>query len=78
MEVRVGPATIVGYLLTAIGAAATAWAAASHNPAISAEVLSIVTVAAGVFTNLGRQFQAGKKPAEVLTNVLESAVKPDA
>lgn len=82
-DVPVGPATIVGYGLTLIGAALTTWASAAIHPAISAEVLLIVTIAAGVLTNLGRQLQSGKLPAlpsdeEELSERPESAVTPDA
>jgi hypothetical protein len=64
MNVPVGPATYVGYLLTLLGGAATAWASASTHPAIGAETLLIVTIVAGVLTNLGRQFQAAHLPPE--------------
>lgn len=75
-NVPVGPATIVGYALALLGGAATAWASASGHPAISAEVLLIVTIAAGVLTNLGRQLQApkGQAPPEVFSGGKETAV----
>lgn len=60
MSVPVGPASWAGYILTTLGAAATAWAAAATNPAISPETLLIATLAAGVITNIGRQLQAPK------------------
>jgi hypothetical protein len=63
-SVPVGPASIVGYLLTILGTAATSWAAASTHPAISAETLLIVTIVAGLLTNAGRMLQAGKAPEE--------------
>lgn len=59
-NVSVGWASKVGYLLTVLGGAATAWASAAHNPSISPETLLIVTIAAGVLTNIGRQYQAAK------------------
>lgn len=78
-QVPVGPASIVGYLLTALGTAATAWAAASGHPAISPEVLLIVTFTAGLLTNLGRQLQA-KTPfsAEGPTDVVPAALAVEA
>lgn len=81
-QVPVGPASIAGYLLTALGTAATAWAAASGHPAISAEVLLIVTFAAGLLTNIGRQLQAPKpflpSDEEGLSERPETAIQPDA
>lgn len=79
MKVPFGPASWVGYILTALGSAATLWAAASTHPTVSAETLLIVTMAAGVLTNLGRQIQAPVAgPVEVLTEKPESAVTPEA
>lgn len=79
MTVSIGPASIIGYLLTALGAAGTAWASASTHPAINAETLLIVTIAAGALTNAGRQLQASRLPQtpETLLSRPESAVKPD-
>lgn len=64
MNPPVGPASIVGYLLTLLGGGATSWASASANPAISPTTLLIVTVAAGILTNIGRQIQAAKGSPE--------------
>lgn len=63
MKVPVGLGSIVGYVLTAIGAAATAWAtaegASSH---IKPGLLAAITVGAGLFTSLGRMYQAAQGP----------------
>lgn len=81
-QVPVGPASIVGYLLTTLSAAATAWASASTHPAISPEALLIVTIAAGVLTNIGRQLQAPTpflpSNEEELSELPETAIKPHA
>jgi len=84
MNVRVGLGTIVGYLLTTLGAAATAWATAEGSSAhISPGLLAVLTVVAGSLTSLGRMWQAktpegSEAPVETLTAPPESAVKPEA
>lgn len=83
VKVPVGLASLVGYLLTTLGAAATAWAAASTSPVISAKDLAILTFAAGLATNAGRHLQGAvalkaAPPAEVLNERPESAVTPEA
>jgi hypothetical protein len=80
MKVSIGLGTIVGYGLTAIGGAATAWATAEGASAhIAPGLLAVVTVIAGSLTTLGRMYQAAKAaaPVEVLTAKPETAVVPD-
>jgi hypothetical protein len=59
-KVSVGPATYIGYGLTAIGLVATGIAAVEKELAGSGKWLAILTIVAGVLTNLGRQMQAPK------------------
>ena len=62
-EVPVKLGSIVGYLLTALGAAATAWATAEGPTShIKPGLLAVLTVVAGLLTSLGRKYQA-KTPA---------------
>lgn len=60
-KVTVGIGTIVGYTLTTLAAAGTAWAtaegASSH---IAPGLLAVITVVAGTLTSLGRMYQGGK------------------
>lgn len=58
MNVSVGISTKVGYGLTLIGAALTAWATAASHPGVSPETLLIVTIVAGMVTSFGRMLQA--------------------
>ncbi len=63
-EVPIKLGTIVGYLLPALGAAATAWATAEGSAShIKPGLLAVLTVAAGLLTSLGRMYQA-KAPVE--------------
>ncbi len=78
MNPSIGLGTIVGYGLTTLGTAATAWATAEGASAhIAPGLLAILTVVAGTLTTLGRMYQAGKAPVEVLTSKPETAVTPD-
>jgi hypothetical protein len=72
LKVSVGLGTIVGYLLTTVGAAATAWASA-EGPAshISPGLLAILTIVSGLGTTLGRQYQGGKALEGVPPTALE-------
>ncbi len=64
MNVKIGLGTIVGYALTTLGAAATAWATAEGPTShIKPGLLAVLTVAAGLLTSLGRMYQA-KAPIE--------------
>jgi hypothetical protein len=64
MKVEIGLGTIVGYLLTTLGAAATAWAAAEGSAShLSPGLLAVLTVVSGTLTTLGRMYQA-KTPVE--------------
>jgi hypothetical protein len=66
-KVKIGIGTIIGLTLTAVGTAATAWStaegAASH---IKPGELAVITVASGLFTMLGRMYQAAQLPAETV------------
>jgi hypothetical protein len=62
MKVSVGPATIVGYLLSALSAGGVVIAAAEHELSGSGKWLAIISAATAVSTNLGRQLQAVKAP----------------
>lgn len=73
MKVPVGPASIVGYILTALGTAGSALAAAEGN-LHTAKWLAILGVISGVVTNLGRQLQAGRAPLEAIEDVLDPAL----
>lgn len=57
--VRVGPATYVGYFLSALAAGGTVLAAAEHELAGPGKWLAIISAGTAIFTNLGRQWQAG-------------------
>ena len=62
-SVPAGLSTYVGYALTTLGAAATAWSTAEGSSAhIKPGLLAVLTVVAGTLTNLGRQYQAGQNP----------------
>lgn len=64
-KVSVGLGTIVGYTMTTIAGAATAWATAEGASAhISPGVLAVITVVSGTLTTLGRMYQAAQAPAE--------------
>lgn len=56
--VRVGPATIVGYLLSAIAGGGVAIAAAEHELSGPGKWLAIISAVSAIATNLGRQLQA--------------------
>lgn len=73
MNVSVGPATIVGYLLSALGTAGTALSLNSGDPT-QAKWMAILAIVSGVATNLGRQLQAGKTPVEAIEDVLDPAL----
>lgn len=60
MNVPFGPASVVGYILTALGALGTALAAAEGELSGHGKWLAILTAVTGVATNLGRQLQAPK------------------
>lgn len=61
-KVSVGVGTLVGYGLTLVGGAATAWATAEGaGSQLSPGLLAALTFAAGILTTLGRQYQG--KPA---------------
>jgi hypothetical protein len=62
-KVPIGPATIVGYVLTALGAAGAGLASIEGTTG-TAKWLAILSVIAGVATNLGRQLQAARAPEE--------------
>jgi hypothetical protein len=64
-SVSIGLGTIVGYGLTIIGGAVTAWAAAEPHPSISVGLLAALTYGAAQLTTLGRMYQAGQAPAPV-------------
>lgn len=70
MNVSVGPATIVGYILTALGAITAGLASVEGNPQ-TAKWLAILAVVSGVLTNLGRQLQAGKSIEAAVQDVLD-------
>lgn len=76
-NVPVGPATVVGYILTALASAASAVAASENELAGPGKWLAILAIISGLTTNVGRQVQATKLPVEVLTTKPESAVTPD-
>jgi hypothetical protein len=61
-QVPVGPATIVGYVLSALAAGGTVLAAAEHELSGPGKWLAIISAVTAVSTNLGRQLQAGKAP----------------
>jgi hypothetical protein len=61
-NVSIGPATIVGYFLSALGAAGTALAAVEGNLAGPGKWLAILTVITAVATNFNRSFQAASQP----------------
>jgi hypothetical protein len=63
-SVPVGPATIVGYILAALAAGGTVIAAAEHELSGPGKWMAIISAVTAVATNLGRQLQAGKAPAE--------------
>jgi hypothetical protein len=63
-KVSVGPATIVGYLLSALSAGGAIIAAAEHELAGTGKWLVIVSAITAVTTNLGRQLQATRAPTE--------------
>jgi hypothetical protein len=70
MIVKVGPATIVGYLLSALSAGGAVIAAAEHELAGPGKWLAIISAVSAVATNLGRQLQAVKGPeAQVRSRV---------
>lgn len=73
MNVPVGPASIVGYILTALGAIGAGIAAAEHEMAGPGKWLAILAVVAGVMTNLGRQLQAPRGVAAGQIPVLLNA-----
>jgi hypothetical protein len=75
--VPVGPATIVGYLLTALAGGGAVLAAAEHELAGPGKWLAILSAITAVTTNLGRQLQA-RAPVEVLTERPQSALTPEA
>lgn len=56
--VRVGPATIVGYLLSALAAGGAVIAATEHELSGSGKWLAIISAVTAIATNLGRQLQA--------------------
>jgi hypothetical protein len=56
--VRVGPATIVGYLLSAIAAGGAVVATAEHELSGPGKWLAIISAVSAIATNLGRQLQA--------------------
>lgn len=56
--VPVGPATIVGYVLSALAAGGTVLAAAEHELSGPGKWLAILSTITAVTTNLGRQLQA--------------------
>jgi hypothetical protein len=56
--VRIGPATIVGYLLSALAAGGAVIAAAEHELSGSGKWLVITSAVTAIATNLGRQLQA--------------------
>jgi hypothetical protein len=62
MKVSIGPATIVGYLLSSLAAGGTVIAAAEHELAGPGKWLAIISAITAVTTNLGRQLQAVKTP----------------
>lgn len=68
-SVTVGPATIAGYLLSALAAGGTVLAAAEHELAGPGKWLAIISAATTISTNLGRQLQAGKAPETEVTRV---------
>jgi hypothetical protein len=72
--VRVGPATIVGYLLSAIAAGGAVLATAEHELAGPGKWLAIISAVSAIATNLGRQLQARPVAAPALA---ESARTPD-
>lgn len=77
-KVSVGLGTIVGYGLTTLAGAATAWATAEGASAhIAPGVLAVITVVAGTLTTLGRMYQAATPPVEVLSAKPEAAVTPE-
>ncbi|HEX3391944.1 MAG TPA: hypothetical protein VHS55_05235 [Solirubrobacteraceae bacterium] len=61
--VRVGPATIVGYLLSAIAGGGAAIAAAEHELSGPGKWLAIISAVSAIATNLGRQLQAARPTA---------------
>jgi hypothetical protein len=77
MKVSVGLGTKVGYALTAICGAASAWATAEGASAhISPALLAVLTIVSGIGTTLGRQYQGKptlvKAPAAVPVEALPS------
>lgn len=70
--VRVGPATYVGYLLSALAAGGTVLAAVERELAGPGKWLAMISAGTAIFTNLGRQWQAGKAQGAP-----ETAATPD-
>lgn len=64
MNVPVGPATIVGYFLSAFAAGGTVLATAEGELAGPGKWLAIISAVTAISTNLGRQLQATRTPAK--------------
>lgn len=57
-QVPIGPATLVGYALTALGTIGTVVSTAGTNLHLPTETVAILTVAIGFATNFLRSWQA--------------------
>jgi hypothetical protein len=76
-NVTVGPATIVGYVLSAVAAAGAALAAVEGSLAGPGKWLAILSVITAVATNLGRQLQAVPALSSALTVETQPPVLAD-